>query len=304
MGGMDHQATRSRPLRFGLVGAGPWAQAVHAPAIVAHPDTELVAVWARRPEAAGELADKHGTSVAEDPAALFASVDAVAFAVPPDVQAELAVAAAGAGRHLVLDKPIGGSVAEAERLVGAVGDAGVASLVFLTSRYAPSIQEWVTAAAGGSWAAGTAIWVGGALLAGPYSHSPWRHRRGAVVDVGPHVFDLLEAGLGPVADVVGAARGEHDVWQVLFAHESGARSTATLSIGLPVDPGVVDLSLYGTSGRLPLPASRASSRDCYGHLLDQLVAMIDAGRTEHQLDVRRGLRLQRLIERVEGLAVP
>jgi hypothetical protein len=38
--------------------------------------------------------------------------------------------------------------------------------------------------------------------------------------------------------------------------------------------------------------------------LDQLVAMIDAGRTEHQLDVRRGLRLQRLIERVEGLAVP
>ncbi|HEX5120324.1 MAG TPA: Gfo/Idh/MocA family oxidoreductase [Pseudonocardiaceae bacterium] len=301
---MDHQVTRRRPVRFGLVGAGPWAQAVHAPAIVAHPDTELVAVWARRPAAAGELADTHGARVADDPAALFASVDAVAFAVPPDVQADLAGAAAQAGRHLVLDKPIGASVAEAERLAGAVGDAGVASLVFLTSRYAPAVTEWITAAAASRWAAGTATWVGGALLSGPYSHSPWRHSRGAVVDIGPHVFDLLEAGLGPVADVVGATRGEHDVWQVLFAHESGARSAATLSIGLPVEPTVIDLSLYGTTGRLPLPESRASSVDCYRNLLDELVGMIDAGRTEHPLDVWRGLRLHRLIERVEGLAVP
>jgi predicted dehydrogenase len=301
MDAMDQHAT---PIRFGLVGAGPWARSVHAPAIVAHPDTELVAVWARRPAAAGDLADAHGASVAADPAALFASVDAVAFAVPPDVQADLAGQAAAAGRHLVLDKPIGASQAQAEKLAGAVGDAGIASLVLLTSRYAPAVVDWIAAAAAGDWSAGTATWVGGALLGGPYSHSPWRHRRGAVVDVGPHVFDLLEAGLGPVADVVGATRGGHDVWQVLFAHESGARSTATLSIGLPVEPGVVDLTLYGTSGRLALPGRTASSVECYGHLLDEFVAMVRAGRTEHPLDVRRGVALQRLIERVEGLAVP
>jgi predicted dehydrogenase len=306
MDAMDHQVTGGRPVRFGLVGAGPWARAVHAPAIVAHPDTELVAVWARRPDAAGALADAHGASVAADPAALFASVDAVAFAVPPDVQADLAGQAARAGRHLVLDKPVGASVAQAERLAGAVGDAGVASLVLLTSRYSPAVVNWVATAtaAAGEWAVGTAAWVGGALLSGPYSHSPWRHRRGAVVDVGPHVFDLLEAGLGPVADVVAATRGGHDVWQVLFAHESGARSAATLSIGLPVAPGVVDLTLYGTPGRLPLPTPSWSAVDSYRKLLDELVAMIGAGRTGHPLDVRRGLGLQRLIERVEGLAVP
>ncbi|HEX3647897.1 MAG TPA: Gfo/Idh/MocA family oxidoreductase, partial [Pseudonocardiaceae bacterium] len=296
---MDHQVDGGRPVRFGLVGAGPWARTVHAPAIVAHPDTELAAVWARRPAAADDLADAHGATVAADPAELFASVDAVAFAVPPDVQAELAGRAAAAGRHLVLEKPVGASVAEAERLAAAVGDAGVASLVLLTSRYAPAVVDWVATAAAGDWSVGTASWVGGALLSGPFSHSPWRHQRGAVLDVGPHVFDLLDAGLGPVVDVVAVTRGGHDVWQVLFAHESGARSSATLSIGLPVDPGVADLTLYGTSGRLSLPTATASSVECYGHLLDELVAMIRTGRTEHPLDVRRGVHLQRLIERVE-----
>ncbi|HVV20705.1 MAG TPA: Gfo/Idh/MocA family oxidoreductase, partial [Pseudonocardiaceae bacterium] len=79
-----------RPVRFGLVGAGPWAADVHAPALAAHPGTELVAVWARRPAAAGGIAQRHGCAVAADPDALFADVDAVAFAVPPGVQAELA----------------------------------------------------------------------------------------------------------------------------------------------------------------------------------------------------------------------
>jgi hypothetical protein len=42
--------------------------------------------------------------------------------------------------------------------------------------------------------------------------------------------------------------------------------------------------------------------DCYATLLDELVAMIAEGRTEHPLDVRRGLHLQRVIDRVEGVA--
>ncbi len=303
---MDHVPTgqSDTPLRFGLVGAGPWATQVHAPAIAAHPDTELVAVWARRPDAARELARLHGATVAADPESMFAQVDAVAFAVPPDVQADLAVRAAAAGRHLVLDKPIGGSPAEAEWVADAVGSAGVAALVLLTLRYAPEVVDWVTAAqAAGGWAAGTGTWVGGALLSGPYSHSPWRHQRGALVDVGPHTFDLLEAGLGPVVDVLGATHGEHDVWQVLFEHDSGARSTATLSIGLPVEPGMVDVTLYGQAGRLSLPTRTTPARQSYATLLDELLAMVRTGRTEHPLGVRHGLHLQRLIDRVERLAL-
>jgi predicted dehydrogenase len=309
MDAMDHLPSRQsdtpprdNPVRLGLIGAGPWATAVHAPGIAAHPATELVSVWARRPDAAEQLAKEHGATVAADPDALIAEVDAVAFAVPPDVQAQLAARAAAAGRHLVLEKPIGATVAEAERLVEAVRSAGVASLVLLTSRYAPEVVEWVTTAqTAGGWAAGTGTWIGGALLSGPYSNSPWRHERGGLMDVGPHTFDLLEAGLGPIVDVLGASHGDHDVWQALFVHEGGARSTAFISLATP-DVDVVDITLYGRAGMLPHPRRTSSTEACYAAMLDELVAMIDSGRTEHPLDVRRGLHLQRVIDRVQQLA--
>jgi predicted dehydrogenase len=304
MGTMDHVPSQQpdTPLRIGLIGAGPWATNVHAPAIVAHPGTELVSVWARRPEAAAALAKEHGATAVTDHNELIAGVDAVAFAVPPDVQSQLAVLAARAGKHVVLEKPIGATVAEAQRLADAVKSAGVASLVLLTSRYAPEVASWVaTARSTGGWAAGTAMWAGGALLSGPYSHSPWRHERGGLMDVGPHTFDLLEAGLGPIVDVLGASHGEHDVWQALFAHESGARSTAFISLALP-DTDEVAVTLYGEAGPFPLPERTSSTQVCYAAMLDEFLSMIAAGRTEHALDVRRGLHLQRIIDRVEGLA--
>src|ERR1035438_1568102 len=66
---------------------------------------------------------------------MFADVDAVAFAVPPDVQAKLAVRAATRGCHLLMDKPVAFTSQDAERVVEAVDRAGVRSLVFLTSRF-------------------------------------------------------------------------------------------------------------------------------------------------------------------------
>ncbi|WP_031084526.1 Gfo/Idh/MocA family oxidoreductase, partial [Streptomyces sp. NRRL WC-3549] len=86
-------------MRVGLVGAGPWARMTHAPALTAHPGAVLGGVWGRRPEAARELATAHGTEAYTDEAgldALLATSDAVAFAVPPDVQAPLAARAAAA----------------------------------------------------------------------------------------------------------------------------------------------------------------------------------------------------------------
>ncbi|HKA03271.1 MAG TPA: Gfo/Idh/MocA family oxidoreductase, partial [Acidimicrobiales bacterium] len=90
----------------GLVGAGPWASMVHAPMLATNPNTRLAGVWARRPEAAAALAAKHGTEAFESIDGLFDSCEAVAFSVPPDVQGDLAVRAATAGKHLLLEKPI------------------------------------------------------------------------------------------------------------------------------------------------------------------------------------------------------
>ncbi|HEX4724233.1 MAG TPA: Gfo/Idh/MocA family oxidoreductase [Pseudonocardiaceae bacterium] len=296
--------TRPEPLRFGLIGAGPWAKTVHAPAIAAHPATELVSIWARRTEAAAELAAEHGASVAADPDALIAEVDVVAFAVPPGVQAEIAVLAAAAGRHLVLEKPIGADVADAERLVDAVGNAGVASIVLLTRRYAPEVIDWLAdAAKAGGWVTGAATWYGGALLGGPFSKSPWRHERGGLLDVGPHTLDLLDAALGPITDVQAARRGAHDVTHLVLAHENGVTSTASLSLAMPMDQPVVDVSLYGEAGRFTLPAPTTPTQACYANLLTDLTDMLHSGHYEHRCDVRRGLHLQRLIDKAEKLAL-
>ena len=95
------------PLRVGVAGAGPWARMFHAPAFAAHPRTELTAVWARRMSAAEELAGPCGATAHDTFDRFLEDVDAVAFAVPPDVQAALAARAARAGRALLLEKPRG-----------------------------------------------------------------------------------------------------------------------------------------------------------------------------------------------------
>src|SRR5712691_1871436 len=101
-------------LRFGLVGTGYWARIAHAPALGSAlgsgqgpgEDIEFAAVWGRNFPAAVVLADRYGVTAHRDFAEFLAEVDAVAFAVPPDVQSPLAVQAAQAGKHLLLEKPI------------------------------------------------------------------------------------------------------------------------------------------------------------------------------------------------------
>ena len=132
------------PVRVGLVGGGPWASMVHAPVLAAGPETVLAGVWARRSEQAEQLAARHGTTACASVEELFDRSDAVAFAVPPDVQAPLAVRAARAGKTLLLEKPIAGDLAGAEALAAAVDEAGVPSMVVLSWRYAAAVRDFAT----------------------------------------------------------------------------------------------------------------------------------------------------------------
>ncbi|HVW40668.1 MAG TPA: Gfo/Idh/MocA family oxidoreductase [Amycolatopsis sp.] len=293
----------SQQLRVGLVGAGPWARTVHAPGLAGHPGTELSAVWARRQEAARQIADAHGAAVSTTFDDLLAQVDAVSFAVPPVIQADLAARAARAGKHVILEKPIAPDADHAQRLAVAVADAGVASLVVLTLRFAIETRDWLSALAdAGGWTGGSARWLSGALLAGDYAGSAWRHESGALADVGPHAFDLLDAALGPIERVLAAHRTAEDLWQVMFAHESGATSTVTLSLRLPVRPTVVEVAVYGEHGFRALGRKPGAGPECYTALLDDFAAMIATGTTSHPCDVRRGLHLQRILDEVRRIA--
>lgn len=284
-------------LRVGLVGAGPWAEMIHAPGIANHPGTALTGVWARRPEAAAELAGRYGAEPFEDYASMLSTVDAVAFCVPPGVQGPMAIEAARAGKHLVLEKPIAESVEVASELAAAVAEAGVASLVVLTRRYAPETKEMLAQLhRTGGWTGADSRWISGALLDGPFSNSPWRHDKGALDDVGPHALDLLDAALGEITDVIAANVSSTGLWQLILQHAGGATSTVSLCLSLPLQPPFADFTVFGVNGARTLTNRDTPALECFTNLLDDFVAMVDSGTTAHECDVRRGLHLQRIID--------
>ena len=290
-------------VRVGLVGGGPWARTVHAPGIASHSGTELAAVWTRRPDVAAELAAEFGTRSYTDLEVLLDAVDAVAFAVPPQVQGRLALFAAAAGKHLICEKPLAGTVDDARAVVEAVERAGVHSTMVLTMRHAPAVRDWLAEMPqepAGPDTVAFARWVSGSLLGGPFSASPWRAEEGALSDLGPHVIDLLDAAVGPVVEVPWARYEEPDLWRFGLLHSGGAQSTVTLSMRVPVDPSEIDFTVLGGAGRHRLAGRGADAPICYAALLDELVAAVDGSGPPPALDVTRGLRLQELVEAVRA----
>ncbi|SNS51359.1 Gfo/Idh/MocA family protein [Rhodococcoides kyotonense] len=281
-------------MRIGLVGAGPWARSTHGPALAAHAGVEFVGVWARRPDAAAAL----GAPVYDSYDALLADVDAVSFAVPPEVQGPMAVAAAEAGRHVLLDKPIAATLDDAERLADAVRQASVRSIVALTRRFAPETRAFLAAARGQDFSAGSGTWLSGAVLGGEYSLSEWRHRDGALFDVGPHIFDLLDVALGSITGVA-LSRWDRasDAWTIVLEHAGGAVSTSLMSLRTPVQPSLFRVELSGSDGVVSLADRSTSATDCFAVLLDELLESIESG-TEHSCSVQRGLHLQKVLAHV------
>ena len=138
-------------MRFGLAGTGYWARVTHAAVLAREPGVDFAAVWGRDGEKAAVLGEEVGADAHTDFTEFLSCVDAVAFAVPPDVQAELGTRAGAAGKHLLLDKPLATSVADAQRLVEAVDRAGVSTVVFFTGRFAETNRQWLATVDGGAW---------------------------------------------------------------------------------------------------------------------------------------------------------
>jgi predicted dehydrogenase len=287
-------------LRFGVLGTGYWAQEAHATALAAHPDTELVAVWGRDPAKTAAFADRFGIQGHDDLDRLLAEVDAVAVAVPPDVQAELAVRAAAAGRHLLLDKPLALSVDAAERVVASAAKHQVATLMFVTLRFLPEVAAWTErATAAGGWHGGDGAWLGTALQPGsPFAGSPWRHRKGALWDLGPHLLSLVLPTLGPV-ERVAAGTGLGDTVHLVLHHQDGASSTLALSQTVPPAAEGIDLRLWGPEGRTAVPEFRLDHLVALDAAIGQFTGLVAAGATEHPCDVRLGRDSVAVLEAAE-----
>jgi len=254
-------------LRVGLIGTGFWAATVHAPGIAAHPGTELVGVWGRDRPKGATLAAQYGAQSFSDVDGLIGAVDVVAFAVPPDVQSELAVRAARAGRALLLEKPLALTLEAADRLVEAVRGPTV---VFFSARFDPVVSAWFeTEMQRGDWDGGSALFLSSIFEPGnPFGASPWRRDRGALWDLGPHALAWLLPTLGR-AEQVAAVRGRGDEVHVALRHVTGAASSVTLSLTSPVE--MRDAVFWGTEGLARMP-SNVDVAAAYAAAIDALLA--------------------------------
>ena len=279
-------------MRVGLVGAGPWARIAHAPMLAAGPETELVGVWARRPEAAAELGGRHGVPAFARYEDLLDTCEAVAFCVPPDVQATMAAEAARRGRAVLLEKPLALTLSGAEQLADAIGSAGVASLVVFTNRFAPQVCEFLSEAGALEALGGRAWFLSGALLGGWFS-TPWRLEHGALPDLGPHVIDLLDAALGPVVGI--RAHGDSRKWVgLLLEHASGAVSEASLSGSIWPDARRSGCEVHAADASVVIDLVAAVGADAFDAVRREF-ALVVRGSGPHPLDVARGLYVQRLL---------
>jgi predicted dehydrogenase len=283
-------------MRIGLLGTGPWAQAAYAPALAGHPGLEFAGVWGRRPEAATSLAEQYDVPAYDDVDALLAGVDAVAVALPPSVQAELAVRAARAGRHLLLDKPLAVSVAEGRAVVAAVERAGVASVVFFTARFQKEPDAWIEEqAAVAGWFTARAQWLGAVFTSdSPFAASPWRREKGALWDVGPHALSVLLPVLGDVRQVVAAAHGPADTVHLVLDHATGASSSLTLSLTAPPAAAGADVELRGEAGVTLMPGSSEGAVPALSRATDALLTAARTGRP-HACDAAFGLRVTEIL---------
>jgi len=286
-----------REIKFGLVGTGHWAQIAHAPALALSETNGIAftAVWGRNQQAASDLAVRHGASAYQDYGAFLADVDAVAFAVPPDVQSTLALRAAQAGKHLLLEKPIALSVAEADALVAAVEGAEVATVVFFTSLFQADVRSWLDGlAARGDWAGGSAVWLGTALQEGNPFNTPWRREKGGLWDLAPHLIAVLSAGLGKVASVT-ADRGPMDVAHLVLHHVGGASSAITVTLSASEEAALLDLFVWGAGGRSRAPRESDDAVDALRTALGELAECARSGKNEHACDVRFGRDVVQLL---------
>jgi predicted dehydrogenase len=133
------------PLRVGLIGAGTIALSAHLPAIARlKGQVELVAIADVRRDVAERAAARFGADAAyEDYRELLdrKDLDLVDICTPEFLHAEQTIAAAAAGKHVLCEKPMAASVAEADAMLDACRRAGVRLMIAHSRRFTPRYRR-------------------------------------------------------------------------------------------------------------------------------------------------------------------
>jgi len=244
---------------WGVIGASGWAARTFAPAVAAAPGARLVALASRDAERAAAVARRLGARRGHrgaDALAADREVEAVWVASPPALHREHALAALAAGKHVLVEKPLAATVADAQAIVDAARRAGRHLAVGYPMRQHPRL------------AALAADWHGGAFgrpvaLAGRFFHAfrelpaDWKRRRAssggwALHDVGIHLVDLARWFLGEPRRGAGLLASPRfglesdDLAHLTLAFEGGVVATLEASTGAGGPPPRFEI--YGTDG--------------------------------------------------------
>jgi predicted dehydrogenase len=125
-------------LRVAVVGVGHLGRH-HARLLAAMPNVELVAVADTDPARAAEIAAAHHTTAVHDWQSLPAGLDAVTVAVPTEAHVSVALGLIERGAHVLVEKPLARSVAEADTLIAAAAARHVHLAVGHTERFNPAV---------------------------------------------------------------------------------------------------------------------------------------------------------------------
>jgi predicted dehydrogenase len=198
----------SNKVRVGLVGIRNWAIDVHLHQLLSHPGARVVAICGRDLKQAEQVAAQHGIPRAfGDYHAMIdqGGLDAVVISTPDDTHYPITLAALEKGLHVVCEKPLAMSAAQAREMRDRAVAAGVVHMPFFTFRWIPAFQRMKRLVAEG--------YIGRVLSCefhflegiGQPDHYAWRfdprHSQGVLADRGSHMIDLARWLVGDISRV-------------------------------------------------------------------------------------------------------
>jgi len=200
-----------RRLRTALTGCGKVA-GIHAEALRDAPESELVGFCDRDLGRAEAFAGEYGGRVFADLGEMLRSVEPEALVVctPHPLHADACEAAAAAGAHVLVEKPMAASLADCDRMLRATEEAGVRLGVISQRRFYEPVRRMKAAIEAGK--------IGRPVLGvfqmyswrdeAYYASDPWRgtwagEGGGVLVNQSPHQLDLLQWLMGPIEEVFG-----------------------------------------------------------------------------------------------------
>jgi predicted dehydrogenase len=249
-------------VKWGVIGSGGIARRRTIPeGFVPARNAHLVAVWDASAAVNREVAKEFGAIAADSLEALLAAdLEAVYVASPVQAHHEQVLACAHAGKHVLCEKSLGRTVAEAEAMVAACRQAGVQFGTAFMMRFQTQHQAAAEMIQNGQL--GKPVY-GRAQLSCWYPPIPnaWRQDPalgggGSLIDMGSHCVDLLEMFFGPVKKVscfthrtIHSYKSE-DSAVVLLTFASGALGTVDTFFCIQDNSSRNALELYGSKGSI------------------------------------------------------